>query len=128
VLLLVGWTVAVAPSARAEDDPHIGCRDEVTQHIVGRRLHALFPKLAPQQTIYAAGPDSARWWYLETNGEVGLQRNDNQCENRGSDSDTVVFTTRILCTCDYPFGGQYLPWTLPPIPSSVADQSRTLGR
>lgn len=51
--------------------------------------------------------DDDVWVYLETNGRPGLQRKDAQCRDSGRKHDTVVFSTRIACTCDYPFG--YLP-------------------
>jgi hypothetical protein len=101
---LLGASVAAAGAASAYGPPpRTGpCPDRVVM-------------LDAPATIYLAHGTKPRkwygqnaWLYLETNGVPGLQRQDQHCDDPGSSHDTVLFSTRILCTCDYPFG-DYFP-------------------
>lgn len=95
--------VATAPAAQAYG-PNRDCHYAAKQRDVGANSGS-------PHRVYAVGPIDRRWWYLETNDLPGLQRNDHQCENPGGNHDTVIASTRIICTCDYPFG-DYPPLSL----------------
>lgn len=101
VSALLAFPAAIAAPAHAYGT--IGCQD---------RVDAYQLPTAPPRRVYVVSGQTVLtthnvWIYLETNHKPGLQRHDAECEHPDETHDMVVGSTRILCTCDYPFG--YFP-------------------